>query len=370
MTRVLLFCLLFSGCHLFGQQRAIDSILNTATLDQLPSFDRFSLAEDEVAFEMGYSTSRFKKGQFGEPLADPIKEVRLVYTKFPDNNPMKQRALNRSRIRALAKQLPSVLTLPAASWKVVIQTDATTEQEAQQLFHGFVLVLDRSSDTPNFLDEEELRRLTEGDSTLFKVVERQKDWRDVVVVTDLTSSMAPYTAQLLLWFKLSDTKKMVKHFIFFNDGDLKTTSEKVIGRTGGIYGGAAESFEEAAKLAQITVASGYGGDLPENNLEALIYGIEACPDCKDVVMIADNRTSPRDMNLLSSVTKPIRLVLCGTEYGVNIDYLNIALKTGGSIHTIEEDIENLVEMNEGASVKIGDEVFIIKDGQFQFYKKI
>ena len=62
-------------------------------------------------------------------------------------------------------------------------------------------------------------------------------------------------------------------------------------------------------------------------------------ECEDIVMIADNWSTPRDLNLLTKINKPIKIILCGTEYGVNSIYLDVAHQTGGSVHTIEQDIQ-------------------------------
>ena len=211
--------------------------------------------------------------------------------------------------------------------------------------------------------------MTEGDSTILKVLNRNPDWSKMLVVTDLTASMTPYTAQLLLWFKLNEQKKVIDYFVFFNDGNRKKTQNKVIGETGGIYGGQANSFESTAVLAQQAINNGYGGDLPENDLEALIEGINACDSCSEVILIADNQAPPRDMALLTQIEKPVRVTLCGTAYGINTAYLNLAYQTGGSVHTIEEDIEDLIEINEGGTIKIGEELFVIRNGKFYFFKK-
>lgn len=192
----------------------------------------------------------------------------------------------------------------------------------------------------------------------------------MLVVTDLTGSMSPYTAELLLWFRLAQNTGRVEHLVFFNDGDGKSDSLKVLGKTGGLYDIRPESFEEIAKLANQVVEKGNGGDEPENNVEALLYGLKVCPECEEVIMISDNWATPRDIALLKKLTKPVRVILCGTEEGINPDYLNLARDTGGSVHTIKEDIDDLLNLNEGQEIKIGKETFIIKNGKFELFKRI
>ena len=361
------FCLLIFSTQIYAQSGYALEVLKKAARDTI---DSFAPADRQMLVGLRYGEARPRPGEHSAlDVLSPVSRIRLYYSIFPVGNDGQQNVLNQARVEYLLQQYPFLSSVPVSAWELVAQKGCSTETEARGLFHGFVLEFNDRPAAPDFLQEDELLDLTEGDSTLFKIVERQQSWSRMLVVTDLTASMAPYTAQLLIWFKLNEQQQMVEHFVFFNDGDLKTTAEKQIGETGGIYAGPAATFEEAASLAQNAVNNGYGGDLPENNLEALIKGIEACPECEDVVMIADNKASPRDMELLPRIDRPVRLVLCGTEAGINQDYLNIAFKTGGSLHTIEQDIENLVKVNEGESVTIGDEIFIIKDGEFKFLKK-
>src|SRR3989339_215955 len=62
--------------------------------------------------------------------------------------------------------------------------------------------------------------------------------------------------------------------------------------------------------------------------------------------------------------KPVRVILCGAQTAVNIQYLDLALQTKGSIHTIEEDIEDLVKITEGKTIKIGKKSFRMSKGKF------
>ncbi len=96
---------------------------------------------------------------------------------------------------------------------------------------------------------------------------------------------------------------------------------------------------------------------------AIIHGIEKYPQCTDVILIADNKSKVRDIELYDKVTKPVKVVLCGAEIGANVQYLNLARTTGGSVHTIEEDIENLIELNEGEEFSVGNSLFKIVDGK-------
>ena len=126
----------------------------------------------------------------------------------------------------------------------------------------------------------------------------------------------------------------------------------------------ASTMYELELLAYQTMDNGTGGDLQENNIEALIYAIKNGPDCREVFMMSDNLETPRDMSLLRYVNKPVRVILCGTANGINPAYLDIARATHGSVHTIESDITNLTTVQEGGTIKIDGQTFKLQRGRF------
>jgi hypothetical protein len=82
-------------------------------------------------------------------------------------------------------------------------------------------------------------------------------------------------------------------------------------------------------------------------------------------MIADNWAAIKDKVLWQHLTKPVRIVVCGaTEFNVNIDYLNLARKTNGSVHLMESDLYNLAGLKEGEILKVGKNTFVVKNGMF------
>lgn len=207
-------------------------------------------------------------------------------------------------------------------------------------------------------------RIIQTDSNILKIIDRHPEWNDMAVVGDLTGSMSPYTAQILLWHKLCIEKNenRTKHFYFFNDGDNKGNMAKKVGRVGGIYDGIGDTFEDVKSLATKCMMGGGGGDCPENNVEALIKATTECPECKEFVMIADNYATPRDMKLLDQVSKPVRVIVCGVWGPINPAYLEIARKTGGSVHTMEEDLNGLIDFSEGSTFEFNGFEYQIKDG--------
>ncbi|NQY10073.1 MAG: hypothetical protein HRT71_11260 [Flavobacteriales bacterium] len=202
----------------------------------------------------------------------------------------------------------------------------------------------------------------ESDSGIFKVFKRHPEWSDMMVLCDVTGSMFPYTTQFLSWLQLDNNGSRMKQYVFFNDGDDKTHDEKVIGSTGGIY---SERMSEVSKVQELcfkAMLAGSGGDGPENNLEAIIAGLEDCDDCEDIVMIADALAPVKDIELLKQIKRPIKVVLCGSAYGIHISYFELAKATGGSLHTMENDLIDLMDVNQGEEIVLGGQKYIVVGG--------
>lgn len=202
-------------------------------------------------------------------------------------------------------------------------------------------------------------------NAVFKVMTRNPKWRKNIIVTDLTSSMYPYAKQIHTWLKLYFVKDTAQqYFVFFNDGDKRKDEDKKIGITGGIYICRAKSCDDMINTMKLCIKKGEGGDSPENVIEAILTGLKKVRKPDNVILIADNWAKVRDLSLISRVKVPVRVILCGVYEGmeVNTDYLNIAYKTKGSIHTIEQDISELSNKTTGKSFNINGFDYIIKNG--------
>jgi hypothetical protein len=214
---------------------------------------------------------------------------------------------------------------------------------------------------------EEIKRFTKSsskDNVVLKVLERNKHWKNKLVVCDLTGSMSPYASQLAEWYALNHMKEQNLQFVFFNDGDNKPNSSKVIGNTGGIYYSKSKGIDSLYMFMAKVISNGNGGDGPENNMEALIKGTQLASNFKEIIMIADNYAPVKDIELLIQFKLPVRIILCGLNYEVEEDYLRIAKETKGSIHTIEQDILNLSEILEGKTITIQGVEYKLMNGKF------
>ena len=218
--------------------------------------------------------------------------------------------------------------------------------------------------------EEGYRRLLRDkiygttDTVVINVLNRNK-WLNKLIVCDLTGSMQPYAVQLSIWYQLNYKKEQNLQFVFFNDGDEKKDNEKIIGETGGIYYSPSKGIDSLSAFVSRVSSRGSGGDCPENNMEALIKGVNLAKPFKEIVSIVDNHAPVKDISLLSKFNQPVHIILCGAIDGwVLEDYLLIAWKTKGSIHTIEQDITNIAKMSEGQEIKIGKFNYRIMGGEF------
>ena len=177
---------------------------------------------------------------------------------------------------------------------------------------------------------------------------------------------------MLLWNALKRNLENTSHFVFFIDLDAKRRDEKVIGKTGGLYHAKPNNVDSLEMTMITAIAGGNGDDIPENDIEAVLAGIAACPDCGEVVLISDNRAVPRDLELVTKIGKPVHVILCGvsTAYPVSPAHLYIAWKTKGSLHTITEDITKLAEMEEGESISVMGKKYKILNGKFVTVSKL
>lgn len=203
-----------------------------------------------------------------------------------------------------------------------------------------------------------------SDNVVIEVLNRNKQWKNCVVVADVTGSMYPYLGQFLAWQQLNLQQSDNQDFVFFNDGDNMPDSKKQKGSVGGLYFTSTKDYNELRSMVFLAQKRGAGGDAEENDLEAILFAIQKKPDASGVILIADNYAKPRDLELLSKIKKPIHVVLCGTSIGVNIAYLNLVRKNGGSLHTMEQDLLSLSNLAEGKSLTIDDQVFTVKNGYF------
>ncbi len=318
---------------------------------ELPVY-RFAEFTPQVALRTTYAKHEFENpGDWIMLMGTNVAyEIDLVFTKYPENIEnwrTNYYDLLSSRLETLFA-LDSTLKDADIKWNMVLQTQCQTEDEAINYFHGFV-IKHKPKKIPiisKVTEPDQLRQLISGearvtDSTVFKVMDRHPEWQDMLVVMDWTGSMYKHGAQLVLWHKvhLDRTDQQVAHFVFFNDGNNKKVWQKKPGKTGGVYHSRTNDLEEIVETMAFVMGKGNGGDPEENDLEAIMTGQQYLTGFSSVILVADNKSEVRDMEILDEITYPVHIILCDVTNGqIHPHYREIAQRTGGSIHTIERDI--------------------------------
>ena len=207
-----------------------------------------------------------------------IVAVDLVYSDYPKGENFTE--LNRRRLIELFGALPSAFNRQVISWRIIKQTGVGKTGGINNYFHGFVIYYRPmpSNPTENGLIEDIVSgNTTSKDSTLLNVFKRNKEWKDMLVVCDVTGSMSPYTAQLLLWIKENQKLRSMKHIVFFNDDDDKSTSQQKIKDTTGMWGVSSGDYK---KVMEVALEAMKKGQHYENNLEAVCKAIDDFPEHK------------------------------------------------------------------------------------------
>jgi hypothetical protein len=202
------------------------------------------------------------------------------------------------------------------------------------------------------------------DTNVLEILNRQRDLKKKVVVQDVTGSMAPYTTQVLLWILLQPELLNEGKFLFFNDGDNMPDEWKVIGKTGGLYPLRTSHADTLKDMAFRAMRNGSGGDIPENNVEAILRAIEAFPEADTLLMIADNMAPVKDMKLLGRVSKPVNIVLCNIGNNINPNMIDIVIKTGGFLLFENGQVFDPRKARDGTKLLIGRKTFEYRRNRF------
>lgn len=315
--------------------------------------------------------------------------IRMYYSKFPQESSFQengQKIVNDKRIAHLLKLFP-ILKTKNIRLELVGQENCENIMLAKKLFHGFLIdyeiakensvqklmaikakplpqqenivrtkpILTDFGNINNEFAKEVKRKHIGKDSVTYLAFERNiAQWDSVVIVADWTSSMYPYTLQLLIWqMQHAQQSNKILGYVFFNDGDKTPDNQKKIGQIGGIYTSYSPDITEALqKMDECKKNGNGGGDFDENNIEAVLAAIQQFPSAKSIIMISDNYGKIKDLALLPKVNKPVHIIL-GRLPDLRFlteDYLQVALQTGGSLHLKNTDYHTIEQLKELLSV--------------------
>lgn len=358
--------------------------------------------KQSVLLENGYAQYKFRN-EDDWPLQEGkvrATHVEIIFTKYPKDKAFwltDYHWLLAKRLQALFALDPK-LNNEEVNYKIILQTACDNEFEAMQLFHGIRVRYEpiakriaEEQTSPGTTDERKgddaednadldveqrstssatakkvLRFMAQErhyvDSSVYKVLDRHPEWRDASLVLDWTGSMYGYGAEAILWHVLNEPTSGIDQVFFFNDGDRKKKRKKVPGYTGGIYQVDAHPASKSLKYFRKVKNKGNGGDSPENDVEAVLTAIKAVPEAGSVILVADNKSCIRDFILLQHLNRPIHIILCGAEQGINHQYINLAWQSNGSLHLEEEDFDfSNKQLNDGKVVILGLEYLMTPD---------
>lgn len=368
---------------LAAQTRTVNDILNQKEVKK----KRYRLETgylDAVVINMSFGESSVVSIMDKANLKDAdVFQIDVVYTDYPKGVDLN--SLNRQRIMKALEARKDLVSDENITWQLIRQMDCKSEAEAKTLFHGIVIHYRPVQSAKMFslekqyydsilpendsfdVKKEQLKQF--HDTTVVAAFRRNKQWKNSTVVTDVTCSMSPFVSQLALWFLYRLNGKETTNIVMFNDGDGKPNHLKVIGKTGGIYSKSTNKYDDLLELLTTATSKGCSGDTPENGVEAILKAQELYPGSKEIIFIADNYAPLRDTSLISQIKIPVRVVICGTQLFTNIQYLNLAKRTGGSIHSIEQDLFDLSKLAEGKTFTFNRQMYIFKNGEIIPFKR-
>lgn len=376
------------AAELLGKENAPQLEAAFDTLLYIPKYEaELGSATGPLHLELGYGNTVIQQKPVLPLKVDLVQRIDLIYTSYPSNHetwlyPYSE--ILADRLNQLLQWMPE-LNKADIEWRLVLQTDVQSTIQAKQFWHGWVIhsqtkqlteklkiepteenkrriglrykapqipyLSEFKKDLGNHLDS--LQGETPTTDIVTQVLKRHPHWQGATAVIDFTGSMYGYAKQLLLFALDNLEKGYIRNFVFFNDGDNKDSQQKIIGKTGGIYTLKAEKAADILDLVKKVSAAGDGGDLAENDIEALLKAYSTFGEPEDLILIADNYSCIRDWKLLELLTGcRVHVILCGVDRMgyVRPMYLNLAHISQGSLHLEEEDISNF----EQKEIKIKD----------------
>jgi hypothetical protein len=196
---------------------------------------------------------------------------------------------------------------------------------------------------------------------------RNKDqWKQKRIVANIDCSMYQYIDELMVWNYSDEVEQNNNTYWLFNGFQNNSKKSDSGNDRRGIFYVPNNDVEGFCNTIDKIVNFSCGGNRLENVVEALILGAKDKSLDEELLFIADNYSDVSDLYKLKELTVPVRVLLTDSKYGVNEHYLEIAYKTGGSIHTTYEDISSkrLQSLEDGQQLHIGEYSYQFFKGRF------
>lgn len=418
--RIFYFLLIFC-CSQISSAQTYRALVNVAP-HFVDKIDVSQLDQNQLYIAMPFAKKTVLNPEQKKQLRERVAiKLELVYTKYRKSTSFNQKQLNTNRLAELNSLVPNLFENRFWDFELVSQTNGNSPTICNKMFHGFIITfrpnstrstldseasyledmisalvkqdsLDNDStpkifhikthydkrvgylhDTIWYVDTAKLPRPPDffydqslyNDTTVLSAFGRNKNWKNFIVVTDVTGSMSPYISQVIVWLKEQAENKTAQYFVFFNDGDGKPSNTKKPLETGGVYVVKNKGLESVIKTVTKCMRNGSGGgESLENDIEAIIDGAKHYPDADEIILVADNRESMRDYKYIKKIKKPVHIILCGAKNRINIQYLDLARQTKGTIHTVKSDVANLQNIKEKEHFFIDDKEYMFQNGKF------
>ena len=417
----LFYLLLLLFCAKFCVAQHFNTLVNS-TPSIVPEVNLTTLKENQLYIAMPFAKKLVLNPEQKKQLNERVViELALVYTQYRTIPSFDQKNLNNKRLKELNKLVPRIFENRFWGFELISQTNGNSRKECKEMFHGFIVTF-RPNTSKKMLDSE-ADYLTKLVATMLKMDSLEKDttpkkynikthydqqvgylhdtvwyvdtipppsppdffylqslykdttvlgafnrnphWKDFIVVTDVTGSMSPYSAQVFVWLQQQAENKTAKYFVFFNDGDEKPSRKKIPLATKGIYTTKNKGIETVINTATKCMKNGSGGgEGLENDIEAILDGLLQYPNANEVILVADNMEGMRDFKFIEKIKKPVRIIICGAKHQINVQYLDLARQTGGSVHTNNLDIFNLQDIKNGEHFFIGEKEYVYQNQHF------
>jgi len=271
--------------------QSVNNLVNREPVE-VDEVDVLELRENQLAISMPFAKELILNPEQKKLITEKVViKIELVYTKYRTTNSFNQKQLNKDRLEELKHLTPHLFSNRLWDFELISQTKGNSREVCDKMFHGFVLTfrpnsvkktLNSEADylkdvVASMLEQDSLDNDTTplkyriktrydlkigyvhdtvwyvdtvqpplppnffylqslyNDTTVLSSFNRNKSWKNFIVVTDVTGSMSPYSAQVFVWLKAQGKNQEVKYFVFFNDGDETESIKKKPLATKGVY---------------------------------------------------------------------------------------------------------------------------------------
>ncbi len=366
------FALLYAQVPYFSEAMLNNPTADSALWDKLMPRTEVPVFEQNPMVNSILLPNDYVSSKLTNTKAWPIEKkyiilgVKLIFTKYPE----KFEDWRTNYYQLMADRFKALFALDPRfndkkiPYRMVLQTNCKTEPDAEKMFHGFEILYQK---TPPFTNTNSINDLKPDDklqkylddkggiknTSVLRLFQSLK-MDSTLIVIDCTGSMDEYKGNILLWLSLNMDKSN-RYFSLLNDDRSISDS---IGHSGGVYTGIYwNPTQVMMKYDSLDWTLGHNPDVEENNVEAILTGIEKFPFIKRVIMLADMESCVRDIGFARCISKPVHIVADGYDKYPNPHYLHIAAVSGGSFYIGNNNWITAESILSGDEITVGNNAY-------------